>query len=68
MGTALPCDGVWWLSPLEGEMQVHDAVGINYENGATEVSSIWAKGCIMMIVCVLSDLTLLPLIGGGRKL
>ena len=31
------------------------------------VSSIWAKGCILMIVCVLSDLTSLPLLGGGRK-
>ena len=32
-----------------------------------QVSSIWAKGCILMIVCVLSDLTSLPLLGGGRK-
>ena len=32
-----------------------------------EVSSIWAKGCILMTVCVLSDLTSLPLLGVGRK-
>ena len=31
------------------------------------MSSIWAKECLLMIVCVLSDLTLLPLFGGGRK-
>ena len=30
------------------------------------MSSIWAKGCLLMIVCVLSDLTCLPLLGGGR--
>ena len=30
------------------------------------MSSIWAKGCIF-IVCVLSDLTSLPLLSGGRK-
>ena len=32
-----------------------------------QVSSIWAKGCILMTVCVLSDLTWLPLLGVGRK-
>ena len=34
-----------------------------------QVSSIWAKGYILMTVsvCVLSDLTCLPLLGGGRK-
>ena len=31
------------------------------------MSSIWAKGCMLMIMCVLSDLTRLPLLGGGRK-
>ena len=30
--------------------------------------SIWAKGCMLMIVCVLADLTGLPLLIGGRKL
>ena len=43
-------------------MQLHDAVGIYCENGATTENqgsgaSIWAKGCILMTVCVLSDLT-----------
>ena len=32
-----------------------------------QLSSIWAKGCILMTVCVLSDLTRLPLLGVGRK-
>ena len=32
-----------------------------------QLSSIWAKGCILMTVCVLSDLTWLPLLGVGRK-
>ena len=32
-----------------------------------QVSSIWAKGRILMTVCVLSDLTRLPLLGVGRK-
>ena len=32
-----------------------------------QMSSIWVKECMLMIVC-LSDLTLLPLLGGGRKL
>ena len=32
-----------------------------------QVSSIWAKGSILMTVCVLSDLKRLPLLGGGRK-
>ena len=45
-------------------MSLHDAVGINYKNGATTENQesgveILAKGCILMIVCVcvLSDLT-----------
>ena len=32
-----------------------------------QMSSIWAKGCMLMIKCVLSDLTWLPLLGRGRK-
>ena len=32
-----------------------------------QMSSIWAKGCILMTMCVLSDLTWLPLRGVGRK-
>ena len=29
--------------------------------------STWAKGCMLMIVCLLSDLTWLPVLCGGRK-
>ena len=42
----------------KGGMPLHDAVGINRKNWATilkikaQVSSIWAKGCILMTVCV----------------
>ena len=32
-----------------------------------QVSRIWAKGFMLMIVCVLPDLAWLPLIGLGRK-
>ena len=44
---------LWWLSHGEGR----DAVGINSKRGSTtesqgSVSSIWAKGCILMTVCV----------------
>ena len=44
-------------------MPLHDVVGINCKKGATAehqgsgVKYIWAKGCILMTVCVLSDLT-----------
>ena len=44
-------------------MPLHDAVGINCKEGATteyhgaDVKYIWTKGCMLMIVCVLSDLT-----------
>ena len=52
---------LWWLSPGEGGMQLHDAVEIFCKKGATAeyqgaVSSIWVKGCLLMIMCVLSDL------------
>ena len=40
-------------------MPFHDAVGIN----KGQMSSIWAKGYVLMIVCVLSD----SLLGGGRR-
>ena len=62
--TALPCSGGYHLE--RGEMPLHDAVGINCKKGEllkikVQESSIWAKGCILMIVyvCVyvLSDLT-----------
>ena len=53
-------------------MPLHDAVVINCKKGATTEYqdadvSIWAKRCMLMIVCVLSDLTRLPLLCGGRK-
>ena len=42
-------------------MPLYDTVGINCKNGATtekaQMSSIWAKGRMLMIMCVLSDLT-----------
>ena len=47
-----------------GGMPLHDAVGMNCKRAQllkikAQVSSIWAKGCILMTVCVcvLSDLT-----------
>ena len=53
---------LWWLSLERGGMPLHNAVGINCKKGEllkimAQVSSIWAKGCILMIVSVLSDLT-----------
>ena len=58
--TALPCSSGYHIE--RGRMPLHDVVGINCKNGATteingQVSSIWAKGCTLMIVWVLSDLT-----------
>ena len=49
---------LWWLSPGEGR----DAVEINCKRAQllkfkAQMSSILAKGCMLMIVCVLSDLT-----------
>ena len=45
-------------------MPLHDAVVINCKKdvtteyqGADVKLSIWAKGCMLMIVCVLSDMT-----------
>ena len=39
-----------------GGMPLHDAVGISCKKGET-TESICAKGCMLVIVCVLSDLT-----------
>ena len=50
---ALPCSGDYHLD--RGGMPLHDAVGINCKKGATtenQGSGLWAKGCILMIVCV----------------
>ena len=44
-------------------MPLHDAAGINCKKKAqllkikVQVSSIWAKGCMLMIVFMLYDLT-----------
>ena len=53
--TALPCCGGYHME--RGGMPLLDAVGINCKRGAitenqAQVSSIWAKGCILMTVCV----------------
>ena len=54
---------LWWLSLGEGWMPLHDHVGINFKKKAQllkierQISRIWAKGTMLMIVCVLSDLT-----------
>ena len=52
--TALPCSGGYHLE--KGGMPLHDAIGINCKRAQqkikAQVSSIWAKGCILMIVSV----------------
>ena len=54
---------LWWLSPGEGGMPLHDAVGIRGKKGVTteyhgaDVKYIWTMRCMLMIMCVLSDLT-----------
>ena len=52
--TALPCSGCYHME--RGGVPLHDAVGINCKKGAmkikAQVSSIWAKGCFLMTVCV----------------
>ena len=45
-----------------GMMPLHDAVGITVKRAQllrikSQVSSIWAKGCMLGDCCVLSDLT-----------
>ena len=40
--TALPCSGSYHME--KGGMALHDAVG--------QISSMWAKGCMLVIVCV----------------
>ena len=36
-------------------------------NTKSQMSSIWAKLCMLMIICVLFDLTRVPFLAGGRK-
>ena len=54
-----------------GGIPLHDAVGTNCKTkllkNKAQVSSTWAKRCMLMTVSVLSDLTLLYLLSGGRK-
>ena len=54
-GTSLPCSGSYHME--RGGMPLHDAVGVNCKKAQllkikAQVSSIWAKGCILMPVCV----------------
>ena len=49
--TALPCSGGYHLE--RGGMPLHDAGGITCKKGATTKY----HDCMLMIVCVLSDLT-----------
>ena len=59
--TSLPCSGGYHME--RGGMPLHDAVGINCKKGVTSenqgsaVQCIGAKGCILMTVCVFSNLT-----------
>ena len=58
--TDLPCFGGCHLE--RGGMPLHDAVGITVKRVQLlkikkQMSSIRAKGCVLMTVCVLSDLT-----------
>ena len=53
--TAIPCSGGYHME--RGGMPLHDEVGINCKKGASlkikaQPSSMWAKGCILMTVCV----------------
>ena len=72
----------WWLSPGEDGMPLRDAVGINCKKGGTSECQVYGcslvkgqdvkyiyglRGCMLMIMCVLSDFRWLPLLGGGRK-
>ena len=58
--TALPCSCGYHLE--RAGMSSHNAVGINCKlksalNTKEHMSSKWAKGCMLMIMCVLCDLT-----------
>ena len=58
--TSLPCSGSYYLEM--GGRPLHDAVGINCKKPQllkikARMSSIYAKGYFLMIVCVLSDFT-----------
>ena len=58
--TSLPSSGFYHME--RGGMPFHDAVGTNCKKGGTTENQgsgvkYMAKGCILMIVCVLFDLT-----------
>ena len=70
--TALPCSGCYYLE--RGGMQLHDAVGINCNKGATTENQgagvkFMAKGCMLDdCMCVIwFDMTLPSWWRGGRK-
>ena len=55
--TALPCPGGYHME--RGGMPLHDVVGINCKMAQllkikAQLSSIWAKGCILMTVFYLT--------------
>ena len=58
--TPFPCSGGYHLE--RGGMPLHDAVGINCIKRAqllkikAQVSSIWAKWCILMMMCVCNQI------------
>ena len=67
---ALPCSGGYHLREVGWHYMMR--LGQTMKRAQllkirAQISSILAKGCILMIVCVLSNLTLLPLLGGGIK-
>ena len=69
--TALPCSGGFHME--RRWMSLHDAVGINCKKDASsenQDSAVKYKGSGVFLddcVCVLPDLTWLPLLGVGRK-
>ena len=67
--TALPCSGGYHLKregmPLLDAVMIYGKITQLLKIKA-QLSSIWAKGCILGD-CVLSDIAGLPLLGGGIK-
>ena len=66
--TPLPCFAGYHLK--RGGMPLHETVGVNCEKGATteNLGAVYGlRGECSMIVFVFSVLTVLSLLGGGRK-
>ena len=63
--TAFPCSDSYHLE-MAG-MRLHDSVGAQLLNIKAHMSSIWAKGCMVMIVCVSSDLHDYPYLVKGER-